>query len=366
MRLRSQNKTTKSGKNFFYKYYRIIVIPAVFLVYLSSYYFLNPYRNFEEENLLDLDQTFDIFIILLYCAILTELTLFVGRKLNYYIRWEQNPVFRVIAQFICLIAGNILLNYFFSWLWDYLYPCTALEENDLVTIWQSKIMAAIISLLISAIHTGIFLLNRWRVNAEETAELRIKASELQEAVTRSELESLKLQLDPHFIFNNFSTLTELIYEDQQQAASFLENITRVYRYMISNSNKDTITVKEEIEFLNAYFYLLKKRLGEKIDLKIFIDESAMPLHLPPLTLQLLVENAVKHNMATLSNPLTIAIYSDLGDIIVRNNLQPTAGKSLVSTGIGNKNIEFRYKILCDRMPVFYESNGFYFVRLPLI
>ena len=316
--------------------------------------------------MLDLDQTFDIFIILLYCAILTELTLFVGRKLNYYISWEQNPAFRAIAQFICLIAGNILLNYFFSWLWDYLYPCTALEVNDLVTIWQSKIMAAIISLFISAIHTGIFLLNRWRLNAIETAELKVKASELQEAVTRSKLESLKMQLDPHFVFNNFSTLTELIYEDQKEAASFLENITRVYRYMISNSNKDTITVKEEIEFLNAYFYLLKKRLGGKIALKIEVDSSSLGLHLPPLTLQLLVENAVKHNMATLANPLTITVFSDADDIIVRNNLQRTTGKTLVSTGIGNKNIKFRYKILSERMPIFSESNGYYDVRLPLI
>lgn len=175
-----------------------------------------------------------------------------------------------------------------------------------------------------------------------------------------------MQLDPHFVFNNFSTLTELIYEDQKEAASFLENITRVYRYMISNSNKDTITVKEEIEFLNAYFYLLKKRLGEKIDLKIEIDSASLSLHLPPLTLQLLVENAVKHNTATLSNPLTISIFSDSGDIIVRNKLQQTAGKSLISTGIGNKNIEFRYKILSQKMPSFSESNGYYEVRLPLI
>ncbi|EJG02531.1 sensor histidine kinase [Flavobacterium sp. F52] len=361
-----KNQNKKSGKNFFYKYYRVIVIPAVFLVYLSSYYWLNPYRDFEQQSLLDLDQTFDIFIILVYCAILTELTLFVGRKLNYYIRWEQNPAFRAIAQFICLIAGNSLLNFIFSSVWDYFYPCTALEENDLVTIWQSKIMAAIISLFISAIHTGIFLLNRWRLKAIETAELKVRASELQEAVTRSKLESLKMQLDPHFVFNNFSTLTELIYEDQKEAASFLENITRVYRYMISNSNKDTITVKEEIEFLNAYFYLLKKRLGEKIDLKIEVDSSSLALHLPPLTLQLLVENAVKHNMATLANPLTISVFSDSGDIVVRNNLQRTAGKTLVSTGIGNKNIQFRYKILSQRMPIFTESNGYYDVRLPLI
>lgn len=359
-----QNKTR--GKNFFYKYYRIIVIPVVFFLYLSSYYFLNPYQDFEQNTLLVLDWTVDIFIILVYCAVLTELSLFVGRSLNYLISWEQKPIFRAFAQFICLIAGNILLNYSFSYLWQFFYSWTPLKESELVQIWQSNLMAAILSLFISFIHTSIFLLNRWRVTSEEAAELKIKASELQEAVTRSELESLKLQLDPHFIFNNFSTLTELIHEDQQSAASFLENITRVYRYMISNLDKDTITVREEIEFLNAYFYLLKKRLGEKVELKLQVDMSCLDRHLPPLTLQLLVENAVKHNSATIANPLVIAIYSDVGDLVVRNNLQPTSGKNFISTGVGNKNIEFRYKILFDRMPVFSESNGFYCVRLPLI
>ncbi|MFH6965096.1 sensor histidine kinase [Flavobacterium plurextorum] len=356
-----QNKI--SGKNFFYKYYRIIVIPVVFLVYLSSYYLLNPYQ---EESLISLDSTFDIFIILIYCGVLTELSLFVGRSLNRLIRWEHNPIFRAVAQFMCLIAGNILLNYVFSYLWNYLYPEACLEENELLIIWQSNIMAVILSLFISSVHTGIFLLNRWRVTSNEAAELKIKASKLQEAVTRSQLESLKLQLDPHFIFNNFSTLTELIHEDQQAAGSFLENITRVYRYMISNLDKDTITVREEMEFLNAYFYLLKKRLGEKIDLHLEVDSDCLDLHLPPLTLQLFVENAVKHNMATLSSPLIISIYSEEKSLIVKNNLQLTSGKSLVSTGVGRKNIEFRYKILFNKKPVFSQSLESFTVRLPLI
>ncbi|WP_149207559.1 sensor histidine kinase [Flavobacterium johnsoniae] len=359
-----QNKIT--GKNFFYKYYRIIVIPVVFLVYLSSYYLLNPNQNFEQDSLISFDKSFDIFIILVYCGVLTELSLFVGRSLNRLIRWEHNPIFRAIAQFICLIAGNILLNFIFSHLWNYLYPETCLEENELLIIWQSNIMAAILSLFISSVHTGIFLLNRWRLTSNEAAELKIKASELQEAVTRSQLESLKLQLDPHFIFNNFSTLTELIHEDQQAAASFLENITRVYRYMISNLDKDIITVREEIEFLNAYFYLLKKRLGEKIQLQLEIDSDCLDMHLPPLSLQLLVENAVKHNMATLSSPLIISIYSEEKNIIVKNNLQPTSGKTLVSTGVGRKNIEFRYKILFNKKPVFSQSLESFTVRLPLI
>ncbi|MCV9932844.1 histidine kinase [Flavobacterium sp. LS1R47] len=364
MNSKTQNKT--NGKNFFYKYYRIIVIPVVFLVYLSSYFFLNPYRNFDDDTLFDLDWTIDVFLILVYCAVLTELSLFVGRTLNHWISWEQKPIFRAFVQFLFLIIGNILLNYLFSYFWYFFYPGTSLKESELLIIWQSNLMAAILSLFISFIHTSIFLLNRWRVTSEEAAELKIKASQLQEAVTRSELESLKLQLDPHFTFNNFSTLTELIHEDPLSAASFLENITKVYRYMISNLNKDTITVREEIEFLNAYFYLLKKRLGEKVELKLQVNMTCLDRHLPPLTLQLLVENAVKHNVATVSNPLVISIYSDVGDIVVRNNLQPTSGKSFDSTGVGNKNIEFRYKILFDRMPIFSESNGFYCVRLPLI
>lgn len=357
------NKNT--GKNFFYKYYRIIVIPVVSVVYISSYFLLNPYQNRTENSLIDLDWTLDLFIILAYCAILTELSLFVGRTLNYWISWQQNPIFRAFAQFICLIAGNILLNYSFSFLWKYLYSWTP-QENELVQIWQSNLMAAILSIFISSIHTAIFLLNRWRITSEEAAQLKIRTSELQEAVTRSELESLKLQLDPHFIFNNFSTLTELIYEDQNAAAEFLENITRVYRYMISNLNRDTISVREEIEFLNAYFYLLKKRLGEKVNLEIQINAEHFEKHLPTLTLQLLIENAVKHNSATIANPLRIFIYSEGSDIVVKNNLQDTSGKKMVSTGIGHKNIEFRYKILSDRMPDFYQSEDDYFARLPLI
>ncbi|WP_306350174.1 sensor histidine kinase [Flavobacterium sp. '19STA2R22 D10 B1'] len=354
-----------SEKNFFYKYYRIVVIPVVFLIYIFMYFILNPYQELD-ETIMAFDWTVDIVVILLYCTLLTELSLFVGRGLNHWISWDQSPLFRACLQFLFLIVGNILLNYIFSYLWQYIYSWAPLKESELVLIWQSNLMAGILSIFISFIHTGIFLLNRWRVTSEEAAELKIKASQLQEAVTRSELESLKLQLDPHFIFNNFSALTELIHEDQNSAALFLENITKVYRYMISNLNRDTITVKEEIEFLNAYFYLLKKRLENKIELEVQIDATHMDLHMPPLTLQLLVENAVKHNIATLSNPLTIFIYSDGNDIVVKNVLQPTSGKSLVSTGIGHKNIKFRYKILFDRMPDFFESEGFYYVRLPLL
>lgn len=361
-----KTNTLPNKQNFFYKYYRIIVIPLVFLVYLSSYFVLNPFQRVDVFTFLFSNKWVDLLLLLAYCWVLTEISLLVGRKLNSWISWEQNPLFRAFVQFVFIILGNILVNYLFSYLWQYFYPWDDLKESEMLLIWQSNLMAAILSLFISFIHTGIFLLNRWRLKSEEAAELKIKASEFQELATRSELESLKLQLDPHFIFNNFSTLTELIHEDQQSAAAFLENITRVYRYMISNMSRDTITLKEEMDFLNAYFYLINKRLDGKVTLVTDINEGHLNLQLPPLTLQLLVENAIKHNMATTSQPLKIFIYSQGNDLMVRNILQPTTGKTLVSTGIGNKNIEFRYKILFDRVPVFYESEGFYNVRLPLV
>lgn len=359
-------KTQPESNFFLYKYYRIVVIPLVFLVYLSMYYLVNPYQYHEQSALISLGLTLDIVVLLIYCSILTELSLLVGRSLNRWIGWDQKPLFRAFAQFFFIIIGNILLNYLFAFFWSYFYSWEPLKESELITVWQSKLMAAFLSFFISFIHTGIFLLNRWRITSEEAAELKVKTSQLQEAVTRSQLESLRLQLDPHFIFNNFSTLTELIHEDQNAAASFLENITRVYRYMISNLDKNTISVREEIDFLKAYYYLLKKRMGEKIDLIIKIDPNHLDLKIPPLTLQLLLENAVKHNTATFSNPLTVTMYSQDDQIIVKNPLQQTTGKNFVSTGIGQNNIEFRYKILFNQEPVFLESDGFYFVYLPLI
>lgn len=359
-----KSKTSINRKNFFYKYYRIVVIPLVFFVYLLSYFILNP---FQKVNISDfILHGGDLMLLLVYCWMLTEISLLVGRWLNNWISWEQNPLVRALVQFVFIILGNILINYLFSYLWLYFYPSDVLNDSEILLIWQSNIMAAILSLFISFIHTGIFLLDRWKRLSEEAAELKMQALQFQEMATRSELESLKLQLDPHFIFNNFSALTELIHEDQQSAASFLENITRVYRYMISNLGRDTVSLSEEMEFLNAYYYLLDKRLGNKISLDININPAHLKLHLPPLTLQLLVENAVKHNSATATQPLKISIRSQGDALLVQNSLQPTTGKTLVSTGIGHKNIEFRYKILFDKVPVFYESEGSYNVRLPLV
>ncbi len=126
----------------------------------------------------------------------------------------------------------------------------------------------------------------------------------------AELQALKLQIDPHFIFNNLSVLSELILEDQQLGYEYSEKFARVYRYLLVNSKKDIIAVEEELKFLDSYIFLIEKRIGEGVIFKIDVQEEYKSMYTLPLSLQLLVENAIKHNQTSKANPLEIHVYTN--------------------------------------------------------
>ena len=182
---------------------------------------------------------------------------------------------------------------------------------------------------------------------------------------QAELQSLKLQLDPHFMFNNFSTLSELINEDPAVASEFLDNLSRVYRYMIQNLRKDLVQLKVEIEFLKAYIYLMKIRHGDNMQVLIHLNEAVMESLIPPVTLQMLTENAIKHNIATTDSPLIIQINCEGGHITITNNLQRIA-HAMPSTGMGLRNITDRYRILSGHEPVITETDTAFYVALPVL
>jgi two-component system LytT family sensor kinase len=175
-----------------------------------------------------------------------------------------------------------------------------------------------------------------------------------------------LQLDPHFVFNNLSVLSELILEDQKLGYDYSENFSKVYRYLLLNSRKDLITLEEELKFLRAYIFLLHYRAGSGIAFEINIDSAHLSLQLPPLTLQLLIENAMKHNKLLKSNPLKIAVCSGINmDLIVCNSLIPL-DKSELSPGLGLNNIVQRYELLSEALPVIEQTDKRFIVTIPLI
>lgn len=176
--------------------------------------------------------------------------------------------------------------------------------------------------------------------------------------------SLQDKLNPHFLFNNLSVLRGLMYTDIEIADDFIEDFADVYRYVLKNSDKQLVALSEEIEFIHSYLELHKARLKEGLNVTFKIPDEDKNKEIAPLTLQLLIENAIKHNVATKETPLTISIESALENILVTNSIQKK--ESTYSTQMGLKNLIRRYELL-SRKTITVENNGKIFkVRIPLI
>ena len=160
------------------------------------------------------------------------------------------------------------------------------------------------------------------------------------------------------MFNNFSILSELIMEDRLLASKFLDKLSKVYRYVIQNFNRDTIPIGGELAFLNAYFYLMEIRYEGALIITITPELSKAQGEIPPLTLQLLVENALKHNSFSEERPLMMSFSVEEDYIVVSNTLQPIA-RQVISTGIGQRNIMAHYALLSARKPIVEQTDEVY-------
>jgi len=186
-----------------------------------------------------------------------------------------------------------------------------------------------------------------------------------ETALQFQLNSLKLQINPHFLFNNFSTLSELIESEPEAASDFLSHLSKVYRHIVRNLNVNLIDLRDELKFIDSYFYLMKLRHGEGI--KVNIDNSLRTsgYKIPSASLQLLVENAIKHNAFSAEQPLIIDIRAEKDYLMVRNLKQPLEHPA-ESTGVGQSNIASRYLLLSSKEIRIEDSDHFYSVSVPLL
>ncbi|MFD2569519.1 histidine kinase [Spirosoma soli] len=204
---------------------------------------------------------------------------------------------------------------------------------------------------------------RWRAQLE--AELAVQR--LKQEVTEMHMRALQAQLSPHFLFNSLNSLSSLIADDPAKAERFVDELSSVYRYLLQANDRELTPLATEMKFINSYYHLLKTRYGKGICLQIAISDAHQECLLPPLTLQLLVENAVKHNVVSASNPLTIHIFTDSnGSLIVRNNLQRKRLNRLASTKKGLQNINLKYKLLNQPPIDICETDEAFDVIVPLI
>lgn len=197
------------------------------------------------------------------------------------------------------------------------------------------------------------------IREADTAEKEL----LKQQSLKNELEALKNQINPHFLFNSLNSLNSLI-RDNKQATTFVNKLSFMYRYILQSGSADLVTLKDELKFLESYIFLIKTRYRDRFEIQIDIDEPFLNKKLPSLALQLLVENAVKHSEISESNPLLVKVYGNEGCIIVENAIKPRT-TFVDSTGNGLLNLDKRYQILMKKNIIISNVDSVFKVKLPL-
>jgi LytS/YehU family sensor histidine kinase len=194
----------------------------------------------------------------------------------------------------------------------------------------------------------------------------VEKEQLERENIQSQLEGLKNQVNPHFLFNSLNTLSYIIPEDSDTAVKFVQKLSKVYRYILEIRDSKLINLEEELEFLKSYNFLLKERFGENLNINIDVPKENLKDQILPLSLQILFENAIKHNIISGKKPLTIEILIDNNErLIVRNNLQKKR-QAMNGTKLGLDNIKNRYRFFSDLEVKVIESDEFFTVIMPLI
>ena len=263
---------------------------------------------------------------------------FIVHKLDKRISWIKTPVKRAVIGIISLIIYSVTAFVLVQILVNLVLEGSLPDNFGIQAIYNSEI-AIIIAFSIAFVLTSIDFLKSWQVSNLEAEKLKVE-------MMSYKYESLRNQLNPHFLFNNFNVLSDLVYKDQELAVKFISQMSDLYRYVLDNSEKEVISLSEELNFLESYIFLLKTRFEKNLDIRLKLEAADDDL-IVPMALQLLIENSVKHNEVSSVKPLIVEITRKDGYILIANNLQQ---KSVVnrSTRTGLKNITQRYAFLTDK------------------
>jgi len=264
---------------------------------------------------------------------------------------------RILYLFLITVVLVSMINHFCYDIHDYLM--TEGHNPDLTPFDYSKATFIIVFLVLS-LYEGVYFYYRWKLSLVETERLR------KENIS-SQLDALRSQVNPHFLFNSLNTLTYLIPEDSDKAVRFVQQLSKVYRYILEIRNRSLITVAEELDFLDAYQFLLHERFGNNLKIELNIDPAVHQLQMIPLSMQMLLENAIKHNIIAQNQPLRIEIIADASrdGMLIRNRIQPKQ-QAQVSTKVGLDNIRSRYAFYTNDNITVSTQDGWFSVQLPLL
>ncbi len=314
------------------------------------------FNQFEYDSINDFLVEFSIYQLYAFVLGFSNMTFF---KYLENKKWEEgtrakrigvgilgSTIISVIGIFIIrMILSVFYLGHSFSEYWN-----DEKLENFYFGIWASTTVIVIFHV--------IYFYNKFQ-------KTKVKESQIVAKTETAKFESLKNQLDPHFLFNSLNVLTSLIGENPNQAEKFTTKLSKVYRYVLEQKDKDLVSLDEELKFAKSYMQLLQMRFEEAIEFSIQENVSVEDLKIVPLSLQLLLENAVKHNVITSEEPLKIDIFEKDGYLVIENSLNPKASLEK-STKVGLRNIQQRYELVSSNKVSIEKDKKIFRVRLPLL
>ncbi|WP_299158579.1 histidine kinase [uncultured Tenacibaculum sp.] len=327
------------------KHFFIVLLGVLIGTLLGYYLIVSEQQNF----------TLDKFVLTALSGIIIGYSCYITTKLlDKSIPWKKQVGTRlllgIIAHFI--VASSLFLILF------YLY---SLPEGVLVNYQSAFIKLGILLFIITIIYQIIYFA---LYSYYSYATIQVEEIKQERKQVELQLNALKSQLSPHFLFNGLNTISSLIYKDETRAKLFIRKLAKMYDYTLKSYHSKLITIREELDFVYSYIYLVETRFENKFRCKISISDDLLETKIPPLTLQMLIENAVKHNIMSDEEPLSIHITSDQKYITIQNNITSIPFK-VNSFKIGLKNISSRYLLLHGEGIIITNGNNF-IVKVPII
>lgn len=346
--------TTPSRWQSFWKWGSIFIATALILLFSNALMALT-YKQYEWQ----MGPVSQVFYFLLTAGIV-GICRSLNLRLDKDLPWEEGLARRFFLQLflnvsITLFAVSIIRNRILESVAgvDGEFRFVRVQDEFLINLVFSGFIIGII-----LIDIGIELLHKWNETASEAERVKKENMEFR-------FDRLRNQINPHFLFNSLNTLASLVFQNPETASQFIRQLARVYRYVLENRDKEIIPLAEEWEFMEAYFFLVKIRFEEGLRFEFQLSPESLNRYIAPMTLQLLVENALKHNIVSTSKPLTITIKVEEEILVVENNLQPKLQPE-PSTHTGLENIRSRYAMLSIRPIKVTSGEKAFRVEIPLL
>lgn len=325
------------------------------MYYFVRFYFTNEAPDGNQNLKSGFLDTFVFTVIM--ASVMYSSSMVISSYLEKTMPWREFGSRRLLAQLIITVFVTIILTSTVTYLY-FTYVMDCAEDRIRKFVFDVNIISLIITIITNSISEAVFLFKQWKVAL-------LNAEKLKQENLQSQFAALKNQVNPHFLFNSLNTLATIIPENSDQAVEFVEKLSSVYRYLLQYKDDETVDLKTELVCIDAYFFLQKIRFGNNLHVHINVPVQYNTKQIPPLSLQILVENAIKHNVISSLKPLFIDIYvDDVGMLVTKNNLQRK--KSVESsTKIGLQNLINRFHYIFNKGIEIYETEDSFMVKLPL-